>query len=214
MIATSLLFQGLLIGFLSSAHCIGMCGGLLHALNQIRPNSFGIWWHQLGRISTYFLLTILFASLINLNQSEQIVRITRTASAIFLIALGCYFLGWQKYQRWIETVTLPLWHRIRPFAQRFMQGYPYHQQYFAGILWGFIPCGLLYSIIPYAVTLGSLPASLYFMAGFAGATFTSLALNQLMLQKLLTIFHQRWFKMLSACTLFTFAAATLYQLYF
>ena len=213
MTLISFFAQGLMIGLLSSAHCVGMCGGLLHALKQTKTGRFSFIWHQLGRITVYFFLTLILATALSRVNSHWILLI-RTASVIFLLLLAAYFWGWSAYQRQLERISLPLWTRIAPMANRLNKSHAIIQQYLAGILWGFIPCGLLYSIVPYASTLGPISHSLGFIGGFALATMISLSLSLLLLQRLLAYFHNIWLKKLTAVILLLFALLHIQQLYF
>ena len=209
----SFFLQGLVIGLLSSAHCVGMCGGLLHALKQQKHRGFVLIWHQLGRISVYFFLTLFLATLLNTADTYWITVI-RSLSIVFLILLAAYFWGYKGYQRLLERLSLPLWRSLAPMANRLNKSPVGFQQFFAGVLWGFIPCGLLYSIVPYASTLGPIHHSLSFISGFALATLLSLSLSLLLFQRLLGFFNQRWLKKLTAATLLLFAILHIHQLYF
>jgi sulfite exporter TauE/SafE len=72
-----------------------------------------------------------------------------------MVALGFYVAGWGRALRWIERVGQPVWKKIAPIARRFVPVATPSQAFGLGLLWGWLPCGLVYAAMAAAVTSGS-----------------------------------------------------------
>jgi sulfite exporter TauE/SafE len=146
-------------------HCLAMCGGLAGAFGM-RARATGVdaqraFMHaalyQAGRLSSYALagaLCGLFGGL--LLGAMDVVGMTqwlRVAAGILLMLLGLQLaLGWRLLTP-IEKAGAYVWRRIAPLAQHLPGGVA--QPLLMGMLWGWLPCGLVYSML----LLGALGSS-------------------------------------------------------
>ena len=77
-------------------------------------------------------------------------------AAGFMLALGLYIAGWWKGLASIERLGGKLvWKRLEPFGRRFMPVTTYRQAFFLGLIWGWLPCGLVYSVIIWTISTQS-----------------------------------------------------------
>jgi sulfite exporter TauE/SafE len=141
----------LALGLASGVHCVGMCGGIVTAFSTIRFNPRPQWRRQVlfnaGRISTYALAGAAAGSagwLLSLQNSLYLF------ANVVLILVGLHLAGFGALLR-LERLGGPLWRRLQPLAARASaKGNPY----FAGLLWGWLPCGLVYAALAIAVSGG------------------------------------------------------------
>lgn len=143
-------------GLLASGHCLVMCGGIAGALGAVtgRNADGGTRWHllagyQIGRIGSYALAGLALggigAGLVELLDREHVRIALRwiTALTFVLIALGLLRRG-----RGIDaTVGRSVWAHLAPLARRFLPVRTFAQAVALGALWGWMPCGLVYSVL-------------------------------------------------------------------
>lgn len=162
---TLTLFSALLAGLLGSLHCIAMCGGIAGSLG-VAANSGTSKWSRFSRIAAYnagrigsYSLAGLFAGLLG-GAVLQVLpvqnphKISLWVSAFFIIALGLYISDWWRGLVALEKSGAYLWRWIEPAGRRFLPPKTLWQAFFLGGLWGWLPCGLVYSILAFAVAAG------------------------------------------------------------
>ena len=153
-------------GLFGSIHCAGMCGGIASALGmsvKVETDTdsriFPALFFQLGRISSYCVAGYIAGSLGDvLTQSEVIKDIAaylRIFSALFIVSIGLYIAGVFPYLTVIEKMGVPVWKKISPLSKHLLPVKYLHQAYGLGILWGWLPCGLTYSILLWSVAAGT-----------------------------------------------------------
>jgi uncharacterized protein len=72
-----------------------------------------------------------------------------------MIALGLYLAGWWPGLTALERLGGKLWIRIEPFGRRFLPVDHPLKALAAGLVWGWLPCGLVYSALAWSMTTGS-----------------------------------------------------------
>jgi uncharacterized protein len=140
------------LGIASGVHCVGMCGGIVTAFSTIRFNPRPEWTRQIlfnaGRISTYAVAGAAAGTAGSLLALQNGLYLFAN---VVLILVGLHLAGFGALLR-LERLGGPLWRRLQPLAARASaKGNPY----FAGLLWGWLPCGLVYAALAVAVTFGS-----------------------------------------------------------
>ncbi len=157
-----------ILGLFSSFHCIGMCGGVIGALTfglekKIRENKLQlivyIAAYNLGRLISYsfagILVGMIGATLVGSIGMGKAHDITRYMSAIMIFAVGLYVAGWFPYFSRLDKLGAKFWKRIQPLGQRFLPVKKPWQSLGFGLVWGWIPCGLVYSALLLAALGGS-----------------------------------------------------------
>ena len=182
-----------LIGLLGGTHCVSMCGGIVGALSmQVQaPGSRPQWplhlAYNLGRIGTYTLLGAgvgLLGSVGLLYEGMLPVQMTLYVLAnLMLVALGLYLTGFTRLLAPIERVGHLLWRRIQPATRRFLPARSVGQALPLGMLWGFIPCGLTYSILATALVTGSGARGAGLMLAFGLGTLPNLLLAGMLFKR-------------------------------
>ncbi|WP_068452065.1 MULTISPECIES: sulfite exporter TauE/SafE family protein [unclassified Oleiphilus] len=145
------LLSAFLLGILGSGHCLGMCGGLSSALGlQSSQQSYVLSYH-LGRVVSYTMAGI-FVGLIGFWFAEYLGALTalRALAAIMLILMGFYLAGWFNGLILSEKLGSLVWRRLQPLGKRYLRPSGQAQAICLGLVWGWLPCGLVYSSLIYA----------------------------------------------------------------
>ncbi|MFN2426462.1 MAG: sulfite exporter TauE/SafE family protein [Candidatus Binatia bacterium] len=181
----SIALAGLAMGFLGSSHCVGMCGGIAGALSATpagpgsrgRANMQRSISYNVGRIASYTLMGVLAgtfgAALAGLGGSEGMLAL-RVLAALLIIATGLYVAGWSGVVTGIERLGGGLWRRLAPAARRARESTSPVAALCFGALWGWLPCGLVYSALAVAAASGSAIDGALTMAAFGLGTLPAL----------------------------------------
>ena len=186
------LFSAFVIGLLGSGHCIGMCGGittmLTAALPQANPTEKGKINHQntkrfmlvllyhLGRISSYGIIggIVGFTGSIAAKNLGLPLLGLRMIAAIFLILLGLYLGRWLMVLNKVEQFGKHLWKFISPLSKKLIPVQSPMQALGLGALWGWLPCGLVYSTLTWSLASSSLTSGALIMVFFGLGTLPAL----------------------------------------
>lgn len=167
MIWASIILPAFLLGFMGSAHCLGMCGGISAALGTALPTTnrqrtFALSLsYNLGRVLSYTLLGAFVGTLSQgmaqelsqplLQLLPQGTRWLRTLAGLMVIAMGFYVAGWWRGLAQLERIGNYLWRHIQPFTRPLLPPKNIGSALLLGELWGFLPCGLVYSSLTWAL---------------------------------------------------------------
>ncbi|EKE86998.1 sulfite exporter TauE/SafE family protein [Idiomarina xiamenensis] len=206
-------FAALLMGLAGAGHCMAMCGGISAAIGlQQRPAL--LLCYNLGRITTYTLIGALVgaAVLLAAQGSIAVLQGLRVLAALFLLALGLYFGGWWFGLNRLERLAQPLWRRIQPLAVRLRGQHGYLGSFAAGMVWGWLPCGLVYSALSWAALSGSAAGGALYMALFGLGTLPAMFIFALFSRTLQVIVSSTGFRKAMGVLLIAYGAWQLLQL--
>ncbi|MED4754953.1 sulfite exporter TauE/SafE family protein [Brevibacillus choshinensis] len=164
-----------LTGLFSAPHCIGMCGGIMSAWTLQSQSSMlqTVMAYNLGRIVTYMGVGA-FMGLIGsfVDAAGTIVGFQGIANVLG----GLLILLWV-----FKKVALPIsrWSVLQvPFAQRWLEKQKSRPGvlpiFFSGLLLGFLPCGLTYTMHMKAAASGSMLEGVLTLAFFGIGTLPAL----------------------------------------
>ncbi len=178
----------LLIGFFSGFHCIAMCGGLCSVLCH-KQNTRQTLITNLGRVSTYTILGVLFAGLVQ-GFSLQLELgfwglFLRSVMGVMLLLTGLVILLKGRTKWLVIQKPLPFWPQVSQKLQRIQASHSLIAVYGKGLLWGLIPCGLLYGMLIIAATTADVLRGASFMLFFGLGTVLPLLFSQVAIKKLL-----------------------------
>ncbi|MFT6984587.1 MAG: sulfite exporter TauE/SafE [Psychromonas sp.] len=211
----------LLIGLLGAGHCLGMCSGIASAISfsvkeeQSKLSSMlSLLLYNLGRICSYSLAGAIFAAssgiLILFFGGKEALIYLRLLAAILMLLLALYisriWFGLLK----LERAGLFIWKFIKPIAQFFI---PLKHPLYAfplGFLWGWLPCGLVYSTLSWAASSGSASNGFIIMAGFGLGTLPAMLSVGTLSQQLKYYLNHHYFRYGSGVLLASFALHTFY----
>lgn len=214
-------FAAFAIGLFGGVHCLGMCGGLISALGftrQANQQGFTILLaYNLGRISSYAMAGALVGgfgaatlSLIGLHTAQQLLYFL---AALFMIALGLYLAGiWRGVAR-LERIGSLFWPKLEPLSRRFipikspLQALPF------GMIWGWLPCGLVYTILIWSLSAGSALNGLLLMLAFGLGTLPNLLLMGVAASRLNQLTRQPTIRLVAGLVVSLFGVVMLVRLW-
>ncbi len=171
------------MGLATSLHCVGMCGSIIGTLTlSLSPNvrnSKKLLWpfvlnYNLGRITSYSLAgtiagiveSFIPAPVTDING----YRILQLLSAAVMAGAGLYIAGWLPHFAYIEKAGTHFWKKIEPFGRKLIPVKDPVQAFLFGMVWGWLPCGLVYTALALALTTGDVAKSTLTMLSFGLGT--------------------------------------------
>ena len=185
-------------GILGGVHCVGMCGGIVGSLalqargplvarqlafNGARVVSYAIAGAAVGLLGAAALAAFPVLAL-------QVALLA--AANVLMILLGLHLAGWGRGVRAIEAAGGRLWRRVQPLARRCLPIDSLPRALGAGFLWGWIPCGLVYSMLALALASGGALDGALVMAAFGLGTLPALLGAGLAAQRLFEMRRSPW----------------------
>ncbi|WP_020561242.1 sulfite exporter TauE/SafE family protein [Thiofilum flexile] len=178
-----------LVGLMGGVHCLGMCGGIVSALTfslpatqrqQLSQSLPLLLSYNLGRLSSYTLAGVIASSLgfaaLQWTELNHLRTVLSILAALFMIALGLYLAGiWGGITK-IEHMGKPIWKRLEPLGRRFIPINTPLKAFPLGVIWGWLPCGLVYSVLLWTVSAGSITKGALIMLSFGLGTLPNLLL--------------------------------------
>lgn len=194
-----LLLTALALGLLGGGHCIGMCGGLMGALTLAIPaeqrHGWRLWrvllGYNAGRIASYGLAGALIGSLGWLIQDLGLGQGLRIIAGLLMIAMGLYLANWWAGLTRIEHLGRGLWKHLEPHARKLLPVSRLPQALLLGALWGWLPCGLVYSTLVWASSQGDAAVSAGLMVTFGLGTLPTLLATGLFANRMMAILKKR-----------------------
>ena len=155
---TALLVAALLMGFFGSPHCLGMCGGLVTAfglsMKDVSPAKRRalVATYHFGRLTSYAFLGLV-AGLIGTAVLQPLMQsnsASRILLGLVLVFVGVTMLG-APFLKNLERFGMRFWQYLSPIRQKVFPLNTFPRALSAGLLWGFLPCGLVYGALLIAV---------------------------------------------------------------
>ena len=210
-----LLVSALILGLLGGGHCLGMCGGLMSALTlaipaEQRGQRFRLLLaYNLGRIGSYTLAGLLLGLAGWALSNSPAAMLLRIVAALLLIAMGLYLAGWWSGLTRIEALGRGLWRYIQPLTRRFMPVTSVARALLLGSLWGWLPCGLVYSTLLWASSQGNALDSAALMLAFGLGTLPVLLATGLAAERITALLRERGVRMAGGILVILFGFWTL-----
>ncbi|MFV5213969.1 sulfite exporter TauE/SafE family protein [Azonexus caeni] len=178
-----------LVGLLGGAHCVGMCGGIVGALAMGSPARWSMHLaYNGGRILSYAIAGAIAGALgaagLGLEGQVPARLILFLFANLMLVALGLYLIGVTRALAFTERLGQSLWRRLQPLTRRFLPATRVGQAFPLGMLWGWLPCGLVYSALASALAAGSAQRGALLMLAFGAGTLPNLLLAGILLARL------------------------------
>ncbi|KGM07727.1 putative membrane copper tolerance protein [Methylophaga thiooxydans] len=208
-----------LLGLFSTVHCIAMCGSVIGALtlslpvevreSQRRMLPF-VFNYNVGRILSYgvagLIVGLLSTPLTQLN-AHWVLRIV---SVIVMIGMGLYLAGWfPKFAR-AERLGAPVWRLLQPIGQKLLPVKSYSQAFSLGMVWGWLPCGLVYAALAVAATAGDPVKGGLVMLAFGAGTLPAVMGAGLFTGMLAALARSKQLRQIAGILIIVMAIATLF----
>jgi len=208
-----------LVGLLGGVHCVSMCGGIVGALSFGARGGRAPWPYLLAynvaRISSYTLAGILMGGvswlggqLFEVHQWQQGLQFV---AGLFMLALGLYIAGWWRGLAKVEQAGGRLWRHIEPLGRRLLPVRSVSHAFVLGLLWGWLPCGLVYSVLIWAIASGSPVEGGLLLLSFGLGTLPNLLAVGVFALALQTLVQRAWLRQLAGSLIIGFGLLSLWR---
>ena len=176
-----------LLGMFSTIHCVGMCGGIIGALSlslpvEIRNNKarmlMFITTYNIGRILSYSFAGLVAGAIgtgvlasAGFDQGHALLRAIGVA---MMVAIGLYLAGWLPQLALVEKIGVPVWKKLEPVGRKLLPVASLPKAMAYGLIWGWLPCGLVYFVLLWALTAGNAAQGALTMLAFGIGTLPTL----------------------------------------
>ena len=170
------------VGLLGGVHCLGMCGSIVGIFAAQLPKDKARWPFHLayngGRLASYAAAGALVGAIgqagLLLRDAVPVQHLLFALSSLMLIALGLYLAGIWGMVRRIEQIGGVLWKRLQPLTRHILPLVSPWRALLLGLLLGWLPCGLVYSVLVTALASGSAQNGALLMLAFGLGTLPNL----------------------------------------
>jgi sulfite exporter TauE/SafE len=201
------------IGLLGAGHCVGMCGGIVSALGFASSEGGGLrlmLGYNLGRISSYAAAGALVALLGHWGSTYLALGpVLRVASGVILVLMGCYLGGWWRVLVHLERLGRRFWKHVQPLGQSLLPVRSLPQALALGMLWGALPCGLVYTALAYAAVSAEITQGVMLMMAFGLGTVPAMFAGGLLAGRLKALLQKRKVRTFMAMAMIAFGVWTL-----
>lgn len=188
-----------LVGLLGGVHCVGMCGGLVGAFSlQLPGQGPRLSYHvaaNLGRIASYAIAGgvagMLGGTSVFLQRLFPVEQMLYAFANLMLILLGLYLAGFAQTVLVLEKLGGGIWKKLQPLLGKLLPIRSLPQAFAAGMVWGWLPCGLVYSVLITALASGSTIQGGLTMLAFGLGTLPNLLAMGLFASRLQPVLQQR-----------------------
>ncbi len=171
-----------MVGLLGGVHCLGMCGSIVGIFTTQVPKDRARWPFHLayssGRIASYAVAGALVGAAgqagMLLRDEVPVQHLLFALSSLMLVMLGLYLAGVWGAVRRLEQLGSGLWRHLQPFTARLLPVTTVPRALGLGVLWGWLPCGLVYSVLVTALASGSAGQGALIMGAFGLGTLPNL----------------------------------------
>lgn len=214
-----------MIGLLGSVHCVGMCGGIVSAFSVASPSpprsfpvpvvtrfnsiagtsaidsTLRVMAYNTGRIGSYAIAGAIAGGVAGSARALSGVSMVQIGgywlANLMLVALGLYLMdAWHGLTR-LEAVGQGIWRRIQPLTKRLLPLDSPLKMLAVGGLWGWLPCGMVYSVLLTAMLTGSALSGATVMLAFGLGTLPTLLAMGLLGVRLKSFMQRRSVRIMS-----------------
>lgn len=188
-----------------------MCGGIVTAFSLQLPPGPRLPYYlgfNGGRILGYMLIGALaglvgaIPALISLQSVKSVVYVLANA---LLIAMGLYMAGWSSWVARLEKAGAPVWRRVQPLLRKLLPIRRWRDSLLVGALWGWLPCGLVYTASLSALASGGSLKGALIMLAFGLGTLPNLLIMGFATGQLGQFLRQRIVRQVAGLFLILFA---------
>lgn len=209
-----------LVGLLGGGHCVGMCGGIVGAVSLNlpgqRPHSRFLLAYNAGRIGSYTLAGglagLLGSSGFFLHGVLPVEKALYLLANVILVALGLYLAGFWHGVLMLEKAGSVLWRQLQPLSKKLLPLRSIAQAFALGAVWGWLPCGLVYSVLVAALAAGSALQGGLLMLAFGLGTLPTLLAMGMAAVRLKAFLQNLWVRRISGLLVLGFGLFGLIRL--
>jgi sulfite exporter TauE/SafE len=205
MLVDATYISAFLIGLLGGVHCVGMCGGIVGALTISLPHAVRLKTrlqspyliaYNAGRIASYTAAGMLVGGfgglVVSLGNVHLMRRMFELLAGLFMILLGLYLADWWRGLSLLERVGGHVWQYLEPLGRRLLPVRNPGQALLLGLVWGWLPCGLVYSVLIWSMAAGNWWEGGMLMLSFGVGTLPNLLLMGVFAARAAALVRNTW----------------------
>jgi len=227
--AFSPLIGAFLAGLLGGGHCLAMCGGFLSAFSgagrtgsarllPARTLAVRQLPYNLGRIATYTLLGGLIGGLGGLALGRvdwlSVQRALFVVANLFLLSLALGLVWQHDGVGVLQRAGGAIFARAAPIVAPLAAMDGILSRFALGMVWGLVPCALIYAMLPIALFAGDAGQGAAVMLAFGLGTLPNLVAAGWVLARARRWLDGRWIRYGAASLLAAFAAIGIWRALF
>ena len=172
-----------------------------------------IFCYNFGRIMSYTLIGAIvgFTGSVAAKNIGLPLASLRIVSALFLIFLGLYIGQWLMWLNRVERLGKFIWQYLSPLSKRLIPVNSPQKAIALGALWGWLPCGLIYSMLTWSLASGSTTTGALIMTSFGLGTLPALLVISYSFIKAKTLLNHPIFRKSMALSLIAYGLYSLYR---
>jgi len=178
-----------------------------------------VLFYHVGRIASYCLIGAIvgFTGSIAAKNVGLPIASLRLVAAVFLILLGLYIGQWLLWLNRVEALGKGLWAHLSPLTKHVIPVDNSKKALGLGALWGWLPCGLVYSTLTWALASGNSLTGAAIMLFFGLGTLPALLTISLGISSIKNLLVNKAFRKIMAISLICYGIYSFivaYQLMF
>ena len=208
-------------GLMGGLHCAAMCGGIVCLLDRNRQGparGMARWKYPLaynaGRVFSYTMAGMLAGGAgqagLLLRGSVPVQQVFMLAAGLTLCLIALYLAGVSPMMRGLESAGAVLWRQVEPIAKRMLPVDSVPKAMGLGLVWGWLPCGMVYAALLLALSTAHPLQGALVMFAFGLGTLPNMLLMSSLVRRLQQTLKIRGARLVVAGVL---AAAGLYGVY-
>lgn len=213
MIEPLSLITALLLGLFGASHCLVMCGGIAASMgSRMQQQRFsGALVFNAGRICSYALAGALVgaAGLWLQSQHQWLMIALRSLAGVLLILMGLYIARWALWLTRLEQLGQGLWRHLQPLTRSLIGSHELIDRWLLGMLWGWLPCGLIYSTLSWVAANADPLNGALAMLAFGIGTLPAMLTGTLAASALMQLIQHTWLRRASGALLILYGSWTL-----
>ena len=208
------------LGLFSTLHCVGMCGGILSAMmisgdadktDKHNNKIIRSLAYNLGRITSYAIAGLIAGligeKIIHLVSDLNLHIVLQTIAALVLIGIALNIMGVLPFNRYLEMMGSRIWKQIQPLGKHLLPVNSHSRGFMFGMLWGWLPCGMVYSALILSLSSGSPIYGMLVMLFFGLGTLPGMVSAGYFSGKLIELQKNRQLRILTALLLIFIAVS-------
>lgn len=204
-----------LVGLFGGVHCAGMCGGIVGAFSldsrvSALPQQLGF---NSGRIFSYMLAGTAAGILGGVGLLANRVLPAQTAlylvANLLLVLLGAHLAGWTSALLRVEAAGAVMWRALQPAGLKLIPAMGPARTVAMGVMWGWLPCGMVYSVLALALASGSAAGGAQVMLAFGLGTLPNLLVAGVAARRIAIWRRMPWIRTLAGCIIIALGIAGL-----
>ncbi len=195
------LWAAFVAGLAASGHCASMCGGIAGAFAMRTQRSgsgsklaMGLAYN-LARVGSYALAGAIVGVLGHLvlhsfDVKALSIAFRVAAGLVMILVAGRLLFGWRVLDP-LEAAGAGLWRRVMPWAGRQGRSGGLGGAIGLGLAWGWLPCGMTYSMLMMAGMTGGAASGAALMAAFGAGTLPSMVTATVAFERIASTLSRR-----------------------